>query len=311
MFAVCALAPPAQAAYRYWGYWLGTPDQAQQWTFASVGPAFRTPADGTVEGWRFAVASLQSSTPPAIAPDFDAICGPTPVRDGRKRVALIVDPGGASDAPEGQQPPGAWAMCVSAEPGANGMEILRSAADVRLDRGFVCAVAGYPTRECAPSAAEPTPTPRPTDSKKSQRPTAPAPQPNSRPADPPTPQGSSGPLTPPPVPTAAATATSTAAAPPPASPAASESRESPTSGSSTTATSVPAAEASVSTEPTRGMITLTAEPSPSPSYSLLATPLTAPGDGDGGSTAALITVLAIAAIGVLGFAALVRGRRQP
>lgn len=163
---MCWLASPAQAAYRYWGYWLG----AQQWTFASVGPAFRIPADGTVEGWRFAVSSLQSSTPPAISPDFDAICGPTPAREGHKRVAVIVDPGSASDAPPDQQPPGAWAMCVSAEPDANGMDILRSAADVRLDRGFVCAVAGYPARECAPSALEPTPSPSATQSKQAPRP---------------------------------------------------------------------------------------------------------------------------------------------
>ena len=34
------------AAYRYWSYWLGAEGG---WTFANVGPAFRSPADGSLE----------------------------------------------------------------------------------------------------------------------------------------------------------------------------------------------------------------------------------------------------------------------
>ena len=42
------------------------------------------------------------------------------------------------------------ATCVVAEPDASGYEILRSVAEVRTENGLVCAVAGYPTGECAP-----------------------------------------------------------------------------------------------------------------------------------------------------------------
>ncbi|MGH8970339.1 MAG: SCO2322 family protein, partial [Actinomycetes bacterium] len=69
-------ASPAQAAsYRYWGYYTWT-DGA--WVFATKGPDQTKPADGAVEGWRFAVTS-ESGSPrvPRADGDFAAICAGT------------------------------------------------------------------------------------------------------------------------------------------------------------------------------------------------------------------------------------------
>ena len=141
-----AVLPAASqaAAYRYWSYWLGSDGT---WAFANVGPAFRSPADGTIEGWRFSVSGVEGNHAPSFAADFEAVCGDTPPEEGRKRVAVVVDPGLASDAPDGEQVPGAWAMCVVAEPRATGYDVLRAAATVRAERGLICGIGGYPRSE--------------------------------------------------------------------------------------------------------------------------------------------------------------------
>ena len=114
-----AVLPAASqaTAYRYWSYWLGAEGG---WAFANVGPAFRSPADGTLEGWRFSVSGVEGNHAPSFAADFGAVCGDTAPEEGRKRVAVVVDPGLPADVPEGEQLPGAWAMCVVAEPRATG-----------------------------------------------------------------------------------------------------------------------------------------------------------------------------------------------
>ena len=62
--------------------------------------ASRRPADGGVEGWRFAISPATSSTiPPRHSPSFSSLCGNTPAEDGKKRVGLVIDYGTSSDAP--------------------------------------------------------------------------------------------------------------------------------------------------------------------------------------------------------------------
>lgn len=150
---VIALVPsPAHAAaYRYWTYWQAAP-AAVAWSFATQGPGTAVPVDGAVEGWAFGVTtdSASPTDAPATLPDFTAVCADTPAQPDSKRVALVVDPGPAAIAPDGQSPPAPLTICVVAEPDASGYEILRSVAEVRTDNGLVCAVAGYPAGECAP-----------------------------------------------------------------------------------------------------------------------------------------------------------------
>ena len=69
------------AAYRYWGYYQlnGT-----TWAFATKGPDQTTPADGSVEGWRFAVGTEDATRFPRATPSFDDICGKAVAKAGEK-----------------------------------------------------------------------------------------------------------------------------------------------------------------------------------------------------------------------------------
>lgn len=149
-------APAHAAAYRYWTYWTS---DAGAWTFSSTGPSFRIPVDGTVEGWRFAVSTTAGDDPPRVAPAFDEICGGTAAQEGRKRIALVIDAGDTSSAPDGQVPPQPVATCVVADPDATGYDVLRSIATVRTDDGLICAIADYPAGECAPAVDATSPAP--------------------------------------------------------------------------------------------------------------------------------------------------------
>lgn len=160
--ATVGSAAPAQAAsYRYWSYWLGG---QQGWTFATAGPAFRIPADGSVEGWRFAVAGQGGGAMPRAdaATTFDAACAATASRDGAKRVAVVIDAGTPEDSPDGSPPPALQVTCVVADEDATGYEVLRAITTARVDDGLVCAIGGFPATGCgevvgdAPGGTSPT-----------------------------------------------------------------------------------------------------------------------------------------------------------
>lgn len=279
-----AVLPAASqaTAYRYWSYWLGAEGG---WAFANVGPAFRSPADGTLEGWRFSVSGVEGNHAPSFAADFGAVCGDTAPEEGRKRVAVVVDPGLPADVPEGEQLPGAWAMCVVAEPRATGYDVLRAAATVRAERGLICAIGGYPSRGCADVIADPTPTP--TKSPK------PSPKP-SRSPEPTTPTASIS-TQPAPEPTASPTT-----APAPAQASSTAPTPSPTPSSPQPSTS--------STESTSAL-PVTPSPTPSATYSLLTAPLEEP-PSEGGAGGALVAGIAVVGIAGLGGAAILRMRRN-
>jgi hypothetical protein len=282
-----AVLPAASqaAAYRYWSYWLGTD---AGWSFANVGPAFRSPADGTLEGWRFSVSGVEGNRTPSFAADFDAVCGDTAPEDGRKRVAVVVDPGFAADAPEGEQPPGAWAMCVVAEERATGYDVLRAAATVRAERGLICAIGGYPSRGCADVIADPTPTPTksPKPSPKPSRSPEPTktPAPTASSSTQPAPEPTSSPTT------APATAQASSTAPTP--------RPTPSSP-----------QPSTSSTESESALPVTPPPTPSATYSLLTAPLQEP-PSEGGAGGALVAGIAVVGIAGLGGAAILRMRRN-
>ena len=156
------------AAYRYWTYWQGG---TGTWTFATAGPAAVIPLDGSVEGWRFAVTTTAglATDAPSTDPSFDTICAATPAQADRKRVALVIDPGIAAAAPEGQIPPPETKTCIVAELDATGYQVLRAATTVRTDGGLICAIDDYPTGECAPVVDDP---PSATDASAATPPTA-------------------------------------------------------------------------------------------------------------------------------------------
>ncbi len=150
------VAGPGEAeatSYRFWTYWTGGDSG---WSFATVG-ASRVPADGAVEGWRFAVSAASTSTaPPRTAKGFSAVCGSTPPVAGSKRVALVVDYGSASDAPPGVTPPaGVVTHCAVVPTSANGYAVLDDYASLRVESGLVCGIGGYPARGCGEPVSDP------------------------------------------------------------------------------------------------------------------------------------------------------------
>lgn len=172
LLAITFTSSAQAAAYRYWTYW-GTSDGA--WQFAQAGPAGTTPADGSVQGWRFAVSSTSgdvANEPRTDAADaFNEICGETAVVEGSKRVALVVDPGLPEAAPPGEQPGPLHTYCTVVPIDANGYDVLRSVGPVRVDGGLICAIDAYPTTGCADVVDETAPV-----DAMSTAPTAPVPE---------------------------------------------------------------------------------------------------------------------------------------
>jgi hypothetical protein len=134
----------AEDGYRFWGYYQWTNGQ---WAFAQKGSDAVVPADGSVEGWRYAVGGAKPRVPRA-AGDFEAICGATPAESGKKRVALVIDPGTAADSSTGEAAPPASGTCVVTDPKATGAKILSAVKQVRIEKGLTCGIAGYPATGC-------------------------------------------------------------------------------------------------------------------------------------------------------------------
>lgn len=139
-----ATSARAEDGYRFWGYYQFTNGQ---WAFSQKGADGVVPADGAVEGWRYAVGGAKPRVPRA-AGDFQAICGSTPAESGKKRVALVIDPGTTADALSGETPGPATGTCVVTDPKSTGAKILAAVAPVRIEKGLTCGIDGYPAKGC-------------------------------------------------------------------------------------------------------------------------------------------------------------------
>ncbi|MFF8968315.1 SCO2322 family protein [Streptomyces sp. NPDC014995] len=150
------LAGPGQAraaGYRYWSFW---EREGDRWIYATEGPATSRPADGTVQGFRFAVGeNSQDASRPRGMTSFAVICARTPAREGAKRVALVLDFGTKADAPAGETPPASRAACARVPGDATTAEALASVAKpLRYDtNALLCAIAGYPKTGCGEQVA--------------------------------------------------------------------------------------------------------------------------------------------------------------
>ncbi|GGS74254.1 SCO2322 family protein [Streptomyces griseoviridis] len=152
---LAAGAGEAQAAgYRYWSFWDRDGDR---WAYATQGPSTARPGDGDVQGFRFSVSedSGDAARPRGTA-EFTDICGRTPARDGRKRVALVLDFGTAADAPSGETPPARRTACARVAEDATTAEALAAVAKpLRYDaNALLCAVSGYPETGCGEQVAD-------------------------------------------------------------------------------------------------------------------------------------------------------------
>jgi hypothetical protein len=144
--SVQAPASAQAAAYRYWVYW--HLDEKGAWAFAKTGPAQVVPAEGSVEGWRFAVTGESAPRKPRATQTFDALCASTPVKAGSKRVGLLIDYGRAADSADSAQPPPARTTCVAVPEKATGSDVLAAGATLRLDKAAICGIDGWPATDC-------------------------------------------------------------------------------------------------------------------------------------------------------------------
>ncbi|MFE2973744.1 SCO2322 family protein [Streptomyces sp. NPDC059258] len=162
--AVLLGAGSAQAAgYRYWSFWEGN---GKNWEYATQGPSLLRPDDGTVQGFRFAVSEDSGdAAQPRRAPDFGAICADTPAEDGRKRVALVIDPGTSADAPDGEKPPALRTACAQVAPDASSADALAAVAKpLRYDSSaMLCAISGYPKSGCGEQVSGDSGSAKPSD----------------------------------------------------------------------------------------------------------------------------------------------------
>jgi len=159
---VLGVAAPAHAAdyYRSWTFFNV---EDGKYVVSMVGVAGVTPADGSVEAYRYAApADFNKPNLPRLDLaniTFDTVCGDTAAVDGQKRVAVLVDFGVTEDA-EGAEVPGATAECAQVDTKATALQVLEKVAETRTkDMGgpFVCAIDGYPASGCAPTVQTATP----------------------------------------------------------------------------------------------------------------------------------------------------------
>ncbi len=146
---VVALSAPAQAesGYKFWGYYHLT---GGKWVASSKGAGGFTPADGSVEGFRYATTTQSDfDRPPRATPSFADICAGTQPAKGKKRVALVLDYGTTQDAPDGDKPQQAEAECAVVPANASTQQALESVKPLRVEKGLICAIDGYPSSGCA------------------------------------------------------------------------------------------------------------------------------------------------------------------
>lgn len=153
--ALLSMILPAGTAhaesYQYWGYYTLSDGQ---WQYAQTGPDQTDPADGSVEGWRFAVASQDDVRPPRGIVTFDEVCGSTKAVPGKKRVAVVIDYGRKADATEAS-PKKPVASCAQVPTAATGADVLAAVSTVRNENKLVCGIDDYPKTGCGGAVATP------------------------------------------------------------------------------------------------------------------------------------------------------------
>lgn len=153
------VAGPAKAdLYRYWSVWTAP---GGSWTFVESAPDSLVPANGEVIGWRYAVGGVDATTmrPPRTLPAFADVCGEQAPAAGEKNVAVVIDPGTAADAPDGETPVTPLVTCATVPETASAVQTLQAVADTRVEGGLVCAVLGYPAAGCGDTVAGATEVP--------------------------------------------------------------------------------------------------------------------------------------------------------
>ena len=131
----------AAEGFRFWGFF-DLKDGA--WSFATTGPYQVVPADGAVQGWRYAVGTMEATRAPRATPAFAEICGKVAGEAGKKRVGVVIDYGRKADSATDANPLAPIARCALVPTGASSAEVLNAVASPREGGGMVCAIDNWP-----------------------------------------------------------------------------------------------------------------------------------------------------------------------
>jgi hypothetical protein len=143
-------AAAAAPGYTYWGYYVWNADKSQ-WDYMMVGAndTKTLPEDGQVYGFRWALV-VKDPRLPRAEPSFDEICSEEPEpAAGQKRIAIVIDYGSETDAPEGSTPEQARGACAVVDESATVQQALETVAEIRTGNGgLICAIDNYPAEGC-------------------------------------------------------------------------------------------------------------------------------------------------------------------
>jgi hypothetical protein len=139
----------AATGYKYWNYFHV---EGGKYVFAKTGPSGFTPANGSVEAYRYGLSSTAKGTTPrtdATTYSFDDICAGSKAETGQKRVGVLLDYGTTQDAASGEKPPKPRAACAVVASNANGQQVLDEVTDLRTEKALICGIDGYPVKSCS------------------------------------------------------------------------------------------------------------------------------------------------------------------
>jgi hypothetical protein len=142
----------AATGYTFWAYY--HLDDGR-WTASTKGADGVVPADGAVEGFRYATTTGTPDRPPRATPGFADICAGTDAPQGQKRVGIVLDYGTTQDSPDDATPPRAEAACAVVPADASTQQALESVRPLRIEDGLICAVGGFPASGCAEEVSDP------------------------------------------------------------------------------------------------------------------------------------------------------------
>lgn len=158
-FAVVGTSGSAGAAEDSFQYWSYHQVKDGAFVYATKGVGDTVPADGSIEGHRWAATPMGKTNAPRAdltKLTFDAICGDDEAGDAQKRVAVIVDFGLEADALGNDETPEPFADCAVVAEEATGLQVLQAVAEVRTQQASfgtqLCGIDGYPSTKCSDSS---------------------------------------------------------------------------------------------------------------------------------------------------------------
>lgn len=155
VLGTASVSHASASGFRYWNFWVV---DADAWALPQATPQERQLSDFDVDGWHFGIWGDDGGAPPRAVTSFTSLCpslAAKPATAGKARIAVVLDPGSAADAPRGESPRAIRTVCLTVPEGSSSREALeRAATTVRIELNTICAIDDYPRSECAPRVGD-------------------------------------------------------------------------------------------------------------------------------------------------------------